>query len=143
VVGAIINIAATLILTPIFGLMGVVAGTVIGQVCGSLYFLWLFHRLRGLDWRSTMVEWLWRLTLATVAASFMLWSACRFIPVAWFASRAEGVVALALLGIAYLVVSFAFLWILGFWNSNDFDLVDELTPDLLAAQLSRYRTARS
>ena len=65
VVGAVINIAATLVLTPIFGLMGVVMGTVIGQVCGSLYFLWLFHRLRGLDWRSTMIEWLWRLTLGT------------------------------------------------------------------------------
>jgi O-antigen/teichoic acid export membrane protein len=143
VVGAIINIAATLILTPIFGLMGVVAGTVIGQVCGSFYFLWLFHRLRGLDWRSTLLAWLWRLTFGTVAASFMLWSACRLIPAAWFASRAEGVVTLALLGMAYLVVSFAFLWILGFWSSNDFDLVDELIPDLLAAQISRYRTARS
>ena len=142
VVGAVINIAATLVLTPIYGLMGVVMGTVIGQICGSVYFLWLFHRLRGLDWQSTMIEWLWRLTLGTVAASLILWGACRMIPPIWFASRGQGVVCVALLGSAYLVVSFACLWILGFWNSGDLELIDEFTPRLLAAQVDKYRAAR-
>jgi len=143
VVGAVTNISATLILTPFFGLMGVVMGTVIGQVCGSLYFLWLFHRLRGLAWRSTMVEWLWRLTLGTVAASLILWSACRLSPLLWFASRAEGAVTLALLSLAYLLVLFTWLWILGFWTSDDLDLMDEITPALLVAQVNRFRTAKS
>lgn len=142
VVGAVINISATLILTPFFGLMGVVAGTVIGQVCGSLYFLWLFHRLRGLRWRSTLIEWLWRLTFGTAAASFMLWSACRLSPAIWFASRAGGLVTLAFLGAAYIVVLSICLWIMGFWIADDFDLIDEFTPGLVVSQLNKYRTAK-
>ena len=142
VVGAVINIAATLVLTPIFGLMGVVMGTVIGQVCGSLYFLWLFHRLRGLDWRSTMIEWLWRLTLGTVAASLILWTACRIIPAVWFATRLQGVVSVAVLGAAYLLVSFVCLWILGFWSADDLELIDQLRPQLMPGQAASFKAAR-
>jgi O-antigen/teichoic acid export membrane protein len=143
IIAAVINVAATLILTPIFGLMGVVVGTVIGSVCGSIYFLWLFHKVRGLGWRSTLIEWLWRLALGTVAASTILWSVCRLSPATWFASRAEGLVALAVLGAAYLVVVFMALLFLGFWRSDDLDLINELAPRLLPARLSQYRTAKS
>jgi O-antigen/teichoic acid export membrane protein len=143
VIGSVINIAFTLILTPIFGLMGVVGGTVIGNVFGSLYFLWLFHKVRGLGWRSTLIDWLWRLSLGTVAASGILWGICRAIPPTWFSSRAEGLIALALLGSAYVAVVFISLWILGFWRSSDLDLIDELAPKLFSEQLSQYRTARS
>ena len=143
VVGAVINIAATLVLTPIFGLMGVVMGTVIGQVCGSLYFLWLFHRLRGLDWRSTMIEWLWRLTLGTVASSLILWAACRAIPPVWFATRLQGVASLALLGAGYFLISGACLWILGFWRSDDLELLKQMRPQLSPSPTPSYKAARS
>ena len=139
VVGAVINVAATLILTPIFGLMGVVGGTVIGNVCGSLYFLWLFHRVRGLGWRSTLIEWLWRLALGTFIASCILWSMCRLTPQIWFASRAEGLVTLALLGATYVAVECISLWILGFWRAADLDLIAELAPKLVAGQLTPVR----
>ena len=142
VVGAVINIAATLILTPIYGLMGVVMGTVIGQVCGSVYFLWLFHRLRGLDWRSTMIEWLWRLTLGTVAASLTLWATCRVIPPVWFATRLQGVVSVAFLGAAYVLVSFAYLRIIGFWRADDLELIDQLRPQLVPGYAARLKAAR-
>jgi len=49
---------------------------------------------------------------------------------------------LALLGAAYVTVVFISLRILGFWKSGDLDLIDELAPKLLSAQLSQYRTAR-
>ena len=143
VFSALVNIAATLILTPMFGLMGVVAGTVIGYFCGSFFFLWLFHKIRGLGWRSTIIEWLWRLTLATIATSFTLWETCRLCPATWFASRAEGAVTLVLLGAAYVIVSFGWLWILGFWRSDDLALIHELAPNLIAAQFSKYGTAKS
>ena len=143
VIGSVINIAFTLILTPIFGLMGVVGGTVIGNVFGSLYFLWLFHKVRGLGWRSTLIDWLWRLSLGTVAASCVLRGICQMTPTIWFSSRAEGLVTLALFGAVYVALVFISLWLLGFWNSADLDLIDELAPKLLSAPLSQYRAARS
>lgn len=142
VIGSAINIAFTLILTPIFGLMGVVGGTVIGNVFGSLYFLWLFHKVRGLGWRSTLIDWLWRLSLGTIAASCVLRGICQMTPTIWFSSRAEGLVTLALFGAVYLALVFISLWLLGFWNSADLDLIDELAPKLLSAPLSQYRAAR-
>jgi len=143
VIGSVINIAFTLILTPIFGLMGVVGGTVIGNVFGSLYFLWLFHKVRGLGWRSTLIGWLWRLSLGTVAASCVLRGICQMTPTIWFSSRAEGLVTLALFGAVYVALVFISLWFLGFWNSADLDLIDELAPKLLSVPLSQYRAARS
>ncbi len=134
VIGSVINISATLILTPIYGLMGVVGGTVIGNVCGSIYFLWLFHKVRGLGWRSTLIEWLWRLTLGTALASFVLWCTCLLVQPIWFVSRAGGLVTLGLLGVLYLAAVFISLWFLGFWRSDDFDLIHELAPKLLATQ---------
>jgi peptidoglycan biosynthesis protein MviN/MurJ (putative lipid II flippase) len=143
VFSAVVNIVATLILTPIFGLMGVVGGTVIGYFCGSFFFLWLFHKVRGLGWRSTMIEWLQRLMMGTIASSFALWCTCRLCPATWFSSRAVGAVVLVLLGAAYVIVSFCCLWFLGFWRSDDLALIQELAPNLIAAQVGKYGTAKS
>jgi O-antigen/teichoic acid export membrane protein len=143
VLATVVNIVFTLILTPFFGLMGVIAGTVIGTVSGSIYFLWLFHKLRGLGWRSTLFDWLWRLALGTTVASYILWNTCRLCPASWFASRTQGAVSLAFLGTAYLAVSFICLWLLGFWGSDDFALIDELMPNVLGPQFNRFRAIKS
>jgi len=133
VLGATINIVATIILTPIFGLIGVVAATVIGNLVGSLYFIWLFHRLRGFEWRSAMVEWLWRLTVAATMASFFLWLGCSFLtPARWFDSRLPGLLALGGLAVSYIGVSWTLLWIVGFWCPDDLLLVREAASALMA-----------
>jgi O-antigen/teichoic acid export membrane protein len=141
IAAAVINITATLILTPMFGLMGVVGGTVIGTVSGSLYFLWLFHKLRDFDWRETILEWLWRLTLGTILASALLWFTCNRFPVLWFASRTPGMIVLGTLGVAYLAISYLVLWLVGFWNSDDRDLINELVPDLFGRRRHRVGNA--
>jgi O-antigen/teichoic acid export membrane protein len=143
VAGAVINVVATLILTPIFGLMGVIGGTVIGIVSSSLYFLWLFHKLRGFDWRSTIIEWLWRLTLGTMVTSAILWIACRQFPILWFTSRMTGVVTLGVLGAAYLAITFLLLWLLGFWSPADRALVEELAPKLFGPRLNQCGGGKS
>jgi O-antigen/teichoic acid export membrane protein len=142
VFATVVNVVFTLILTPFFGLMGVIGGTVIGTVSGSVYFLWLFHKVRGLEWRTTLFDWLWRLALGTAAASYILWTACRLCPAIWFASRTQGAVSLAFLGTAYLAVYFISLWLLGFWGSEDLELIAELMPNLLGPQFNRFRTAK-
>lgn len=139
---AVVNVLATLVLTPIFGLMGVVIGTVIGTVSGSLFFLWLFHKVRGLGWRSALISWLWRLTLGTVAASTTLWFACCSIPPTWFASRSDGAVAMIFMGIIYLAVAAVWLWLVGFWTREDLDLIDELAPSPLAGRLGKDGTVK-
>jgi O-antigen/teichoic acid export membrane protein len=127
VLGAVINIIATLILTPFFGIMGVVSGTLIGIVAGSLYFLWLFHNLRGLGWKATIIDWLWKVTAGIFTSTALTWIVCsKILPLTWFASRIQGVVALGGLGMVYLGVSLTMLWVLGFWIPDDLALLRRL-----------------
>lgn len=127
ILSAVINIIATLILTPFFGIMGVVGGTVIGVVAGSVYFLWLFHNLRGLGWKSTIIDWLWRVIVGVTAASTLTWFACnRLISPLWFASRASGLVTLGILGLSYLGFCWTMLWVLGFWVPSDLTLLRDV-----------------
>ena len=50
VASAVINIIATLILTPLLGLWGVVGGTIISVIGGALVYLVMFHRDHGIPW---------------------------------------------------------------------------------------------
>ena len=143
IVFAIVNVALTLILTPFFGLMGVVGATVIGNIVGSFYFIWLFHRLRGLSWHSAIGSWLWPLTAGTTIASVILWMACEALPATWFDSRIDGFCALGGLGIAYLGLAWALLWILRFWKTEDSKLVHQVAKPLLVTQLTRFRSANT
>jgi O-antigen/teichoic acid export membrane protein len=132
-IGASINIAATLILTPLFGVMGVVGGTVIGQVLGSVYFLWIFHRLRGLGWKTPIIDWLWRLVAGTTMGSAALWFACDFLaPASWFASRIRGAAALSILIVIYLAVCGGALRLLRFWGMQDVNLLRETAAPVVA-----------
>jgi O-antigen/teichoic acid export membrane protein len=142
VLGAAVNIIATLILTPCFGLMGVVAGTVVGQVTGSIFFMWLFHRVRGLSWRPALTGWLWRLFLGITLASAFLWLICsRLLSLGYFESRLQGLAILGTCGLAYLTICGATLGGLGFWNAEDGKVVREAMQPIVH-RLLPYGTAR-
>lgn len=136
--GATINIVATIILTPLFGVMGVVGGTLIGQVVGSVYFIWLFHNLHDLGWKAPLVDWLWRLTAGTAAGSATLWFACEMLAKnSGLASRVQGVAALGVLGAAYIAACWSALWAVGFWKAEDITMAYEATSPILARTLKR------
>jgi len=129
VLGAVVNVAATIVLTPIFGLMGVIAGTLIGSTVGSIYFLWLFHKLRGLSWTEVMSEWLWRLVAAIAIAGAGIWIICNHaLTPWWFAARPRGMAALIAIGVFYAGALWVVLWALRFWDRDDLDLLQRLLP---------------
>lgn len=65
-----VNLALTVPLTLLFGVIGVVLATAIGLIVGSLYFVVLCRRLAGLRERRLPKRWLPATVLAAVMAGF-------------------------------------------------------------------------
>jgi hypothetical protein len=139
VVGAGLNIGATLALAPRFGILGVLLGTAVGSTLGSVYFLWLFHRLRQLSLWSALGRWLWRLSLATALAGASVWWAAANLPVELFADRAHGLATLSALGLLYLVALTACLALVGFIEPADLAFARQTAPQPLVAVADRLR----
>ena len=104
VLAMMLNIGATLALAPFFGLYGVVIGTVIGVVLSSAYFLARFHRLMRLSAWEYLGTWLWRLAAATTLAAAPVLLVRLALPASVTEDRGKGVLALAGLGVLYLVL---------------------------------------
>jgi O-antigen/teichoic acid export membrane protein len=73
---AVLNILFTLLLTPFFGLWGVLAGTVIGWSIGSLLFVRRFGQLHGIPFRTFLDAVLPPAVISLgLAAPFAVWYA--------------------------------------------------------------------
>ncbi len=114
--GMVLNVGLTVALAPLFGLAGIIAGTILANVIGSAYFLILFHRRFAIPWFKTMGSWLWRLLLATFVACLSLWIAQSMQP---HGGRLIGLALLALNGLIYVAVFAAMLTVLHFWTDQD------------------------
>jgi O-antigen/teichoic acid export membrane protein len=90
----VVNLALTVPLTLLFGVMGVVLATAIGITAGSVYFVVLCRRLAGLRDRRLPGRW-WPVTLA--AASMACLGNLLVLGLGW-----HGVLPLALAGIPVL-----------------------------------------
>ena len=141
ILSVVLNISATLMLAPVYGLMGVILGTVIGSVVSSIYFLWLFHRLRDLSWWPAMGRWLWRLVVAVVGAGAGIWALSEALPDVLLADRAVGLGALAFLGVVYICVLALLLRATRFFTSYDWHLARHVLPGPLA-RLLNWRPVR-
>ena len=142
VLSAVVNIVATIILTPMFGILGVVGGTAIGYIVGSCFFFWIFHNLSELRLAEVVSGWLWRLTAGIGGATILLWmSAANLIPALWLTSRAHGVLALAILGGGYLAITGALLLAVGFWNLEDLNLLRHVGLPFLSRTGLKIETA--
>lgn len=64
--GSGLKLALSIALAPHFGFFGILLGTTIGTIIGSLYFLWLFFRVIRLTWWQGLVRWLTPLVLAAL-----------------------------------------------------------------------------
>ena len=130
VLAMVLNIGATLVLAPSFGLYGVVIGTVIGVVLSSAYFLARFHRLMEFSVWEYFGTWLWRLASATALAAVPVLRSPG-LPANMTEDRGKGVVALAGLGVLYVVLLLAGLRLFRFLGSRDLVTVRRVLPGRL------------
>jgi O-antigen/teichoic acid export membrane protein len=122
----VLNVALTIVLAPRFGLMGVVAGTVIATLVGSLYFLLSFHLSRGFSWRRSFGSWLWRLLGATGLAMLASAAVKLGLPVTAASGRMTGLAVIVVYGATYGAVLFSALTMLRFWLGDERAFVGRL-----------------
>lgn len=119
---AALNIGLTVLLVPRFGLAGVVAGTIAGNVAGSLLFLGLFHRLRKIPFKTSVLSW-----LAPLLSSVLLTGLVTHLLVNLVreqtTSRLLGAVVLFVGGVFYLSLLSAVLALFGFYEPADRALI--------------------
>jgi O-antigen/teichoic acid export membrane protein len=119
VLSMVLNIGLTVLLAPRFGLAGILGGTVIANVIGSVFFIVLFHRRTRFPWYETMGDWLWRLLAATVMACLAVLAIQRLEPLGLAQERLVGVVLLMIYVCAYLSAFAVGLSLFKFWDLRD------------------------
>jgi O-antigen/teichoic acid export membrane protein len=136
VLGMVLNIGATLALAPFFGLYGIVIGTLVGVSVCSVYFLWRFHRLMGYPVWDYFGVWLWRLCASTTLATLCVVAVRSSLPESITHRRLQGLVALALLALTYMVVMVLALGILRFLQARDLVTLERILPTRLRSLTS-------
>jgi O-antigen/teichoic acid export membrane protein len=128
VIGMSLNITATVVLGLIYGLYGVIAGTVFGVVTASIYFLWRVHRLLGLPLWDYVGSWLWRLGTATGVAALLTYVLRVSLPDSMVDGRANGGLVLVLLALLYTGALLAGLRLFRFLQQRDLATVERILP---------------
>lgn len=137
ILGAAVNLAATLALAPRYGLLGILLGTAIGSIVGSSFMIGLFHRLRRLPWGSTVGWWLYRLSSCVLLAGGAIAAFSASIPSELLVQRQIGLPILMGLGLLYAGLLGLLLTIARFWLPEDRDLLLRLLPASWGERLAR------
>lgn len=124
-VAAALNIGLTLMLIKPFGLFGVVAGTILGNVAGSAYFLIAFHRRTGLPWWQSMGRWLVKLTLMMFGAGSSAFAISRALGHDEM-SRFGLLPSLIAAALLYVLVFALLGYLLRFWTADDYAYAGKL-----------------
>jgi O-antigen/teichoic acid export membrane protein len=119
ILATVSNLALTLALAPAFGLYGIMIGTLVSAVVGTVYFLVTFHRMRGLSWRSTLLGPLARLLVAVFLAAGALGPVTAAMPAGVFTQRLVGVPVLTGLAAGYLALLLVASRVVGFVTMAD------------------------
>jgi O-antigen/teichoic acid export membrane protein len=131
IVGMVLNITATVVLGAIFGLYGIIAGTVFGITTSSIYFIWRFHRLMELPIRQYLFSWLWRLGTVTAIASAATYGLRMALPDSMVDGRGSGAISLVLLVLFYAVLFVAGLRVFSFLQRRDLETIQRILPGRL------------
>jgi O-antigen/teichoic acid export membrane protein len=127
-VSTALNIVITIGLAKPFGIVGILAGTIIGNIIGSIYFLALFHRVFKFPWFRTMGTWLWKLVAATCIACGSVWLAELIYPVGGAVNRWLELSLVGASGLLYMAVFIGALTLLKFWTGKDLDMFRRAIP---------------
>ena len=128
VIGMVLNIAATIVLGAIYGLLGVIAGTVFGVVTSSIYFLWRVHRLLELPLWEYLGSWLLRLTASIAVPAGSAYALRLALPGSLLDDRANGIAMLVLLALAYGAMTLLSLRMFGFLERRDLETIERVLP---------------
>jgi O-antigen/teichoic acid export membrane protein len=128
VIGMALNVAATLLLAPVYGLYGILAGTVFGAVLCSMYFLWRVHRILELSLWEYVGTWIWRLLAATLASAGAVAWLRTIIPPDYLTGRAKGGLVLVGLGVLYVVFILLSLRAVRFLEARDLLVIRRILP---------------
>jgi O-antigen/teichoic acid export membrane protein len=131
IAGMVLNVAATAVLGAIFGLYGIIAGTVFGITTSSIYFIWRFHNLLELPIGEYLFSWLWRLGTATAVASAATYGVRMAFPDSMVDGRGNGLAVLVLLALFYAVLLVAGLRVFNFLQRRDLETIQRILPDRL------------
>ena len=117
------NLGLTVVLVPFFGLYGVVGGTILGNIIGSLYFLVTFHRLTRLSFWKTVGSWLVPLCVGVATATFATRYGAHIIEGLGPHPRVIEFLLLIWEGVFYTVVAVLLLALLDYWRPQDVEIV--------------------
>lgn len=130
-VWTVASIALMIATVPFFGLMGVLAGMTGGAAIGTVYFLRVLHRLRGLDVRSGLLSW--ALPLCGIAAASIAgtaFAAARLAP--YFHGRLQCALEVLILGTLYVVLFAAGTFAARFFGAEDWEIARRVLPGAIA-----------
>jgi len=131
---AVLNVVATVALAPLFGLWGILAGTMLAEVLGSLVQVAVFHRTYKVPARDLAVAALPPALLAVgLALPFVAWYAIAGTAVA---DRATAAAGLAVTAGSYAIV----YWLVA---SRRGWLPEPLTPGALWRRVAGVRASRA
>ena len=118
-IGAIANVASTIVLARAFGIVGVAMATAFGWFAASVFFIAAFGRLRPNPFWSDIFSPALRMIVAcALAAGTFAWLG-RQAPVAGcFANRFAGLAVLALGAASYGIAFAALTWAFGVWRRD-------------------------
>ncbi|CAN5668632.1 oligosaccharide flippase family protein [soil metagenome] len=128
VLGMTLNLGATLALVPFFGLYGVLAGTLIGVVLCSLYFIWRFHRVMHYPLWTYVGSWLSRLAAGATLAGASIAGIRVLLPASVVDDRWEAALTLVGLGAVYSVLLLVFLRLFRFLVARDLATLRRVMP---------------
>jgi O-antigen/teichoic acid export membrane protein len=127
-IGMALNVVATVIFGSIYGLFGVIGGTVFGVVTSSTYFLWRVHRLLELPLWEYVGAWLWRLACSIALAAGAVYALRVALPGSLLDDRSNGAFVLVGLALLYACAMLVSLRVFRFLQKRDLDSVARVLP---------------
>lgn len=128
ILSAAAGIATMFYFVPRFGALGVAFAMLVGSISGTLYFLWVFHRLRGLPLMAGFFGWYGKLLVCGCAATLSILLALPSIHTGLFASRTGAILAILIDGALYVSVFTCALLIVRFFTAQDSASVRRFLP---------------
>lgn len=128
VFGVVGNAIGTIALAILFGLPGVLAGSLLGVTCRSGFFQARFYSMTGLRLGADLLDWLWRLVVGVGVAAGLVRLITLGLPHVWLVGREGGLLSLVPLGILYGIMMILGVRLTKFLRSEDAALFSSYLP---------------
>jgi O-antigen/teichoic acid export membrane protein len=131
----VLKIAFTLALTPIFGLGGVLTGTLLGGVAAQIVLISGYYKLRRLSIKAEFLYWFFPLALGASGVSLGFAALLHYVGTGLFLARFTGILLLVPAFAAYAAAFTAMLLVLRILERGDLALIGRIVPRRLSRAL--------